>query len=200
MTKGVLLLHDIIDRLLKFLQRPMQTVCDRQLFEMQPKALNGIEKRAVFGQPDDQQAGFIQAQRRPNGFTVMVGRIVHHQNQVLTGMFRQQVFDKSDESIAVFVGGGDVADASTMPVVRAKHVQVVWTAGCGDEFPFPAPHPTAPQRWMQAYCRFVHKEELGVGDGVERDVFFNHSIIWAAVSCAGRSCKWLRSCFGSFQR
>ncbi len=200
MAKCVLVLHDFIDRMLKFLQRTVQSVCDCQLLEVQPEALDGIEKRTVFGQPDDQQAVFIQAQRRPNRVAMMVGRIVHHQNQVLTGILRQQMFDKSDEGIAVFVRGGEITDASAMPVICAKHVQVVGTAGCWDEFPVSTSHPTAPQRRMQTYGRFVHKEELGVGDGVERDVFFNQSIICAAVSCAGRSCKWLRSCFGSFQR
>lgn len=122
MAERVLLAHDVIDRLLKFLERPMQTVRDSQLLEVQPEALNGIEKWTIFGQPDDQQSVFVQAQRCSNSFAVMIGRVIHHQNQVLTRVLGQQVFKKSDEGIAVFVGGGEVTDASTVPVVRTKHM------------------------------------------------------------------------------
>src|SRR5690606_18674349 len=101
---------------------------------------------------------------------------------------------------AVFVAGGGVSQLLVAPVVSAEHMQVLLGSGGGDELALPFSHPAAPQRRMQAYRRFVHKEELGFGDGVERDVFFNQAVTCSIVSCAGRSCRWLRSCFGSFQR
>ncbi len=85
------------------------------------------------------------------------------------------MFEKGDEGVAVLVGGGEITDTATVPVVRAKDVQVLRAAWGGDELPFSTAYPAAPQRRMEAYRRFVHKEELGVGDGVEGDVFFSQS-------------------------
>jgi hypothetical protein len=46
----------------KIIQRPMQTAGDNELFEMQPETFNGIEKRAVLGQPEHEEPVSIQAQ------------------------------------------------------------------------------------------------------------------------------------------
>jgi hypothetical protein len=42
----------------------MEAIGIRQVFQVQPKALNWIEKWAVFGQPEDQDAVFKSGQRR----------------------------------------------------------------------------------------------------------------------------------------
>ena len=92
---------------------------------MFPEAFNGIEKRAVLGQPDDQEAGFVQAQGCLRGFAVVVGGVVQHQNQMLTRVRFQHVLQEGDKAVAVFVGSGQVSDAPAVPVVRAKDVQIL---------------------------------------------------------------------------
>src|SRR5215207_6983842 len=149
---------------------------------MQPETLNRVEKRTVFGQPDDHQSVFVQAQGSPNGLAMVVRSVIHHQNQVLTRIFRQQMFQESDERIAILVGSRDVVDTARVPVISAEDMQGLWAAGRRNELSFPASHPTATQRRMQTYRCFVHKDEFGGGDGVERDVFFNQSITSAIVS------------------
>ena len=54
MVEGILVSHHLSDGLVKFLYRAVQTVGNGELLKVQPKALNGIEKGAVLGQPDDQ--------------------------------------------------------------------------------------------------------------------------------------------------
>lgn len=154
---------------------------------MEPEALNGIEKGTVLGQPGDQQAVLEQTQRRPHRFAVVVGGIVHHQDEMLAWIFLKQMLNKGDEGIAVFATGGGVGDPRTAPVVAPKDMQVLWCAGCRNELALAAFHPAAPQRWVQAHGCFVHKEEFGLGNRVKRDVFFNQSSTCSAVSRAGRS-------------
>jgi len=200
MVESILVSHHLSDSFIKVLQRAVQTIGNGKLLEMQPEALNGIEKGTVLGQPDDQQTLFEQAQRRPHRFAVVVGGIVHHQDQMLTGIVLQQMLDKGDEGVAVFALGGGVSDPRAAPVVGPKDMQELWCTGCRNEFALAAFHPAAAQWRMQAHGCFVHKEEFGLGNRIKRDVFFNHSMTCSAVSWAGRSCRWLRSCLGSFQR
>jgi hypothetical protein len=53
MTRGVLVSHDLSDRLFKSIERAVKAVGHRQLFEVKPEPFDGIEKRTVLGQPDD---------------------------------------------------------------------------------------------------------------------------------------------------
>lgn len=167
----------------------METVGDRQLLEVQPEALNGIEKRTVFGKPDDEKAVVMEAQGGLSSLAAVVGSVVHHQNEMLTWIGVQEVFEKSDKGITIFVGSGEMTDLPGVPVVSAKNMEILRATRSGNELTLATAHPAAAQNRMQAYGRFVHKEEFGFGDGVKGDVFFNQSITCAAVSCAGRSCK-----------
>lgn len=99
---------------------------------MQPEALNRVEKGTVLGQPDDQDTVLVEAQSSFDRFTVVVGSVVHHQDEVLTGIFRQQMLQKSDKRIAVFVGRGQVTNPSCMPIVAAKDVEKLRTSGGRD--------------------------------------------------------------------
>lgn len=156
---------------------------------MQPKAFDGIEKRALFGEPVDQNAVLVEGEGGLSGARMRVGCVIHDQNQVLARVDVNQVFEKGAERLAVLVSGGERLDGAGMPVVRAKDVQKVRAARRGDEGALSAPCPAAAQRWVQTHCRFAHKEEFGRGDGLEWAVFLSQSTICAAVSCAGRSCR-----------
>lgn len=182
MPQGILLQHDFINGKLKGMERAVQTISYRQLFEVQPEALNGVEVGTVFGQPDHEQSVFVQAQRSAHGLAVVVGGIIHHHNQMLARIFSQQMLKESNKGIAVFVRRGQITDPSAVPIVTSKNMEKLRAAGSRDELAFATTHPAATQRWMQTYCRFIHKEEFGVGDGVKRDVFFNHCVICAIVS------------------
>ena len=176
MPQGVLLLHDFIDGDLKCFQRAMETIGDRQLFEVEPETFNRVEERAVLGQPDDQESVFIEAQGRLNGLAVMVRSVVHDQNEMLTRIVLPQMFKESHKGIAVFMGSGQITDPPAVPVVTAEDMQILGATGSRDQFTFRTTHPTATQRRMQTHGRFVHKDEFGVGNGVKGDVFFNQSI------------------------
>lgn len=167
----------------------MKAVGHGQLFEVQPEAFNRIEERTVFGKPDHQQAVFVQAQRRFGGLAVVVGRVVHHDHQLLARVFGQQMLEESDERFTVLAAGGGVRHLQIAPVVGPEDVQMLRRSRCRDERTLTALHPAAPQGRMQAHRRFVHKEELGFGDGVERDVFFSHAVTCSIVSWTGRSCR-----------
>src|SRR5512145_250688 len=99
---------------------------------MQPEALNGIEKGTVFGQPEDQQAVFIQAESRLSGLAVVVGGIIHYQNELLTRIFQQQMLQEGDKGLTVLVSGRHITHPTGMPVVAAKDVQILRTAGGRD--------------------------------------------------------------------
>ena len=189
MGERILVAQHLVNGTLQVVERTMETIGNRQLLEMQPETLNRIEKRAVLGQPEDQDAVFEQRQRCLGCLAVVVGGIIHDENQSLARVGGDQMFEKVNEGFAVLAWGGERIDKARMPVVGAKDVQIVWAAWGGNKRALSAACPAAAQRRMQAHGRFVHKEELGLGDGVEGDVFFNQSNTWAAVSCAGRSCR-----------
>lgn len=189
MAQGVLVAQHLINGTLQVVKRAVQAVGNRQLLEVQPETLNRIEKRAVLGQPEDQDAVFEQRQGRLGRLAVVVGSIIHDEKETLARVGGKKMFEKLDEGFAVLAWGGERIDKARMPVVGAKDVQIVWAAWGGNKRALSAACPAAAQRRMQAHGCFVHKEELGLGDGVEGGVFFNQSNTWAAVSCAGRSCR-----------
>ena len=110
----------------------METIGNRQLFEVQPEALNRVEEWTVLGQPDHQDTVFIEAQSGPNRFAVVVGGIIHHYNEMLAGVFSQQMLKESHKRIAVFVRRGEITDPSGVPVVATKDMEKLRTARGGD--------------------------------------------------------------------
>lgn len=64
MVGQVLVGHAGVNLPLQTFQVGMQTVGIRQVFQVQPEPLNRIEKGAVLGQPDDQEAVFERRQSR----------------------------------------------------------------------------------------------------------------------------------------
>lgn len=165
----------------------MKAVGDGELLEVEPEALNGIEKRAVLGQPDEQETVAPMAERRLNSFAAMIGGVVQNKNELEARMQTQQPVEESDESIAVLVLGGAVGNLPVAPVVGAEDMEVLGRTGSGNELAFAALGPATPQRRMEAYGRFVHKEKLGFCEWVEGDGFFSHSstvciIAWASWS------------------
>ncbi len=132
---------------------------------MEPEALNRVEERAVFGKLENTNPVGPDRQRRLNGMAVVVGGIVHDQDEHPLGRLRHQVFDESHEAFTVLVRSGGVTDLTAVPVVAAKHVQSQRTARRWNARPQAFAHPATAQRRMQAYGRFVHKDELGFGNG-----------------------------------
>lgn len=63
---------------------------------------------------------------------MVVGSIIHHQNEMLTGIFHQQMFQKGDEGLTVLVGGGEITHMPCVPVVAAKDVEILRTTWRGD--------------------------------------------------------------------
>jgi len=122
MAECILVGHDLSDGSVKCVQRAMQAIGNGQLLEMQPEALDGIEKWTVLGQPDHHQAVFEKTQGCLSGFAVVVGGVIHDQNDLLTGIFCQQMLKKGNKRIAVFVSSGEVADATRMPIVTPEHM------------------------------------------------------------------------------
>lgn len=120
---------------------------------------------------------------------MVVRGIVHDKNESLAWVGGGEVLEKVNEGFTVFARGSERVHKARVPVVGAKDMQIVRAAWGGNEGALSASCPAAARRRMQAYARFVHKEAFGMGDGVEWDVFFNQSSTWAALSCAGRSCR-----------
>lgn len=133
MKQSVLVLDSFIDRLLQAGQGTVQTVGNRQVFQVKPEALNGIEKRTVFRQTDDQNAVFVKAQSRLSSLAVVVGGVVHDQNEMAMRIDFQQVFQESDKGVAVLASGREMVALSGMPVVAAKDMEILPTARSRNE-------------------------------------------------------------------
>lgn len=56
MVGSVLVGHGLVNGLEEAIQIGMQIIGGHQVLQMQPEPLDGIEKRAVLGQPDNQYA------------------------------------------------------------------------------------------------------------------------------------------------
>lgn len=122
MAERILVGHHLSDGSVKCVQRAMEAIGDGELLEMQPEALNGIEKWTIFGQPDHHQAVLEKTQGCLSRFAVVVGGVIHDQNDLLAGIFRQQMLKKGNKRIAVFVSSGEEADATRMPVIPPEHM------------------------------------------------------------------------------
>src|SRR5690348_9868938 len=109
----------------------MQAVGNGKLFEMQPEALNRIEKRTVLGQPDHQEAIFQKAQSSLCRLAMVVGGIVHNDKEMLARIFSQQMLKESDKGITVFVRRGLVVHPSTVPIITPKTCRNCGLLGAG---------------------------------------------------------------------
>lgn len=98
----------------------MQAIGNGQLFEVQPEPFNWVEEWTVLGQPDDQNAVFVQTKSRLSCLAMVIRRIIHHQNEMLAGIVHQQTFQEGDEGFAVLVVGSQITDMPSVPVVAAK--------------------------------------------------------------------------------
>lgn len=129
MQKGILVGHDLIDRILQSFQGTVEAIRHSKLLKMQPEALNRVEKRTIFGQPNHQETVFVQAQSGSRGFAVVVRGIIHDENEFLAGILGQKAFQKGHKGITVFVRRREVAYLPAMPVIRAKYMPILGTAG-----------------------------------------------------------------------
>lgn len=125
----------------------------------------------------------------------MIGGVVHYDDNLHIGIdFQQKVLDELNKSITVFAILGLMPHRAIAPVISAKDMGVTRRPGRRNRFALSTFYPTAPQDRMQAYTRFVHKEEDEgqFGEGL----FFNQSRKSSAAALASASCKSLKSCFG----
>ena len=200
MVGQVLVGHARINLALQAFQVGMETIGIRQVFQVQPKPLNRVEKRAVFGQPDHQEVVFERCQSRQGCPTSVVGGIVHDQDEPLPGIDgKRQMLQKGNEGFAVFVVALLPGDVAGLPVISAEDMAVQRRAGGGNELTVSTFHPAAAQRRMQTQGRFVQEEELEVGNEAEGGVFFNQSSTCCVTACADGSCRALKSCLGCRQ-
>src|SRR4030065_2313335 len=110
----------------------------------------------------------------------MVRSIIHHQNHPSSRvLFHQQFFNKADEGSTILGLRRRPGDRILYPVVTAKDVSLLffsrpggWNSSLLSDL-----HPACPQRWIQRYGCFVHKDELEI---VSKDLFFNSSSLSAA--------------------
>src|SRR5512146_1742589 len=126
----------------------------------------------------------------------MIRRIVQHQHHPSGRVnLSQQMFQKMDKSCAVLRLFRCPGNRIFLPVVPTKDVPVLFDAWSGswNAFLLAALHPASPQRWVQGYRGFVHKDELEI---FSEDLFFNASNSLSACALASGSCKWPKSCLG----
>lgn len=126
----------------------------------------------------------------------MVRSVVHHQNHAFRRvLLHQHFFQKADEGGTVFCLGCRPGDGVFQPVIAAKDMPFLFFTRTGSWNPFLLSnlHPASPQRRIQRYGRFIHKDELEI---VSEDLFFNSANSSAALALACWSCKWPRPYFG----
>ena len=126
----------------------------------------------------------------------MVGSIIQHQHDPPSRIpLYQQFFNKADEGRAILGLRRGPGDRIFQPIVSTKNMPLLFFSWPGrrNSFLLSDFHPAGPQRWIQRYRCFVHKDEPEI---VSEDLFFNSSSNLAASALASLSCKWPKSCFG----
>jgi hypothetical protein len=191
----VLIANSFINGTDQLVHITMEAVSRRQGFQLEPETFNGVEERAILGQPHHVEPFLKQTQGGHGRFTPVIRGIIHNHDHFHVGILGEHdMLNKLDEAVAVFMIFGLVGHPSIPPIVSAKGMGIVWRAGRRNAFALPAFHPTAPQNRMQTYARFIHKEEdEGV---VSEGLFFNQSSRSSAAAFASSSCNSLRSCLG----
>lgn len=64
---------------------------------------------------------------------MVVGGVVHDQNEMAMRIDFQQVFQESDKGVAVLASGREMVALSGMPVVAAKDMEILPTARSRNE-------------------------------------------------------------------
>jgi len=119
---------------------------------------------------------------------------MHDQNHPLFGIpLHEQLFQETDKGGAVLGQGSCPGDGVFQPVVTAKDMAFLlctWMGGWNPSL-LSSLHPARPQRRIQRYGCFVHKEECEI---VSDGFFFNSSRLW----CINRFFEDAIPNFGSF--
>lgn len=126
----------------------------------------------------------------------MVGSMIHHQNdQFFQYLLHQQFFQEANEGEVFLRPSSCPGDGVFQPVITAKDRSLLLcTRASGRNTPLLSTlHTARPQRRIQGYGRFVHKDECEI---VSEDLFFNSSNTSDAFSLASLSCKWLKAYYG----
>lgn len=89
MSRRVLALKRGLNGALQGIQIAMKNIGIGKVLEMQPEALNRIEKGTVLGQPQHQQLLFKSCERRLSGIAAVVGGVIHDQDQTLLWINRE---------------------------------------------------------------------------------------------------------------
>lgn len=150
MVRDVLVGHLIINGADEAVEVRMQAVGIGKSFEMKPETLYRIEKRAVFGQPDQEDAVFQGSDSRLYSFAFVIRGIVQDQNEALVRIGSEgKMLQESNERFAVFVAVLSPGDLSGTPVVSTKEMGVERCAGRGNALALPTFRPAAAQWRMQ---------------------------------------------------
>lgn len=139
-------------------QIKMKVVGVGKVLQAQPETFNRIEKRAVFGQPDDQQMIFQSRKGCSCGSAGVVGSIIHDQHQPLVGIDGEsQVFQESDERFAVLLSGlpGDVARRATPRRIRRNGAAYAGSSAVSNSRRLRATRSEKPAQRMKAATEFT---------------------------------------------
>ena len=105
MRDGVLVMQGTGNTLDQSFHTGKELIGTSPIFEVSPIAFNRVKEGIVRRQPDDFETVSKQAQSGECGFTLMVGGVVHDQDNFLSGVAHShQVFQEVDKSGAIFLG------------------------------------------------------------------------------------------------
>ena len=92
-------------------------------FEMETEALNGVGKGTISRQPDDCNAIFEKAQSRQGSLILVIGSIVHDQDNLLGWVAsEQQMLYKSDDGLTILAARALPGNSVIASIVGTKCV------------------------------------------------------------------------------
>lgn len=123
MVKAVLVGHSTINACSQSIKVSLELVGAGDGFEMEPESLNGIEEGTIGRQPDDHDPIFEEAQSCQGSFALVIGSIVHDQNNPLGWVAsEQQMLHESDEGLTILAARALPGQRVIAPIVGAKCV------------------------------------------------------------------------------
>lgn len=194
MRQIILNSQHLFNRINKLFNLLEQAIGTSLVLQMAPEALNRIQVGAVRWQPEGHGTVLKKGQHRFRHLAMMVGSIVHNQNDRATiGDGLHQMLDEGAKGSGILLGTGHEDNLVGPPVVSANQMVPFGRSRSSNPFLTTPFHPTLDQDTKQGQGRFVHKEKF---DFAFFGFFLSSSSVSSARSLASLSCSGVKSCLG----
>lgn len=184
-----------VDCLFEVFDCAEEIVVERALFQVSPKPFDGVEFRAVFGKPDDEDVILVFGENLKGGARDVVAGVVENKRDEAVALGIEQLLEELVKLGRVLLRVGQVVRLAAFVVERAIDANP-FVGACGGHFrPHPPERPDFRQGRVEVNFTLVEEEQVEVVPPLKRVFFRNSMSSFFSLYSLG-SCRCPMTCLG----